>query len=383
MKKKLLFVIPAFQTGGTISSLNNIYRSYKDRCEISVFAITTQGNASVEFNGRIIKEDSLLSYYFGNFDERRGLDCIPAFLMKICRRMGYKYGWNLEQLLLNRAARNLTNNYGFDTVIGFQEGIANTLASLVQCNCKIAWIHCNYRYYPGAGKEENIYSRFNQIVCVSDFTASEFCDIYPSLSAKTIPINNLFDVSRVETLAEEDIDDKRFSNDRFTIVSIGRIASVKRFERIPEIAHKLVSLGANFRWYILGDGEEGIKKEIRDGIERYGLEDFIIPLGNKKNPYPYLAKADLYVCLSESEACPMVFIEAKTLGVPIITTDFGSAREFVKDGKDGYVVPLDSLPETLCEYLSDVTTQERFKTEVALYESPNKTIERKLDNILL
>ena len=53
-----------------------------------------------------------------------------------------------------------------------------------------------------------------------------------------------------------------------------------------------------------------------------------------------MAKADLYVSTSLSESFPLVINEAKALGIPIVSNNFGSAAESIEDGVDGFVLPV-------------------------------------------
>lgn len=94
-------------------------------------------------------------------------------------------------------------------------------------------------------------------------------------------------------------------------------------------------------------------QKIKEGIERNNLSNIVFYLGHRTNPYPYFANADLYVCLSESEACPMVFNEAKCLGTPIVSTDFGSSHEFILSRKDGIIVPRERVFEAIGNYIQN------------------------------
>ena len=57
----------------------------------------------------------------------------------------------------------------------------------------------------------------------------------------------------------------------------------------------------------------------------------------KKNPFPYVAKADVFLLPSFHEAAPMVFGECWALGIPVISTETSSAREMVEENKIGIV----------------------------------------------
>lgn len=348
---RVLFIIPAFQTGGTISSLNSIFSKYKEKCDISVFAISHVGSASMVFDASVLPEDKFLSLYYGSIASHQGWQYLGAVLVKLIRRFNILLGGALDSMILKLAATRIEKKNNFDVIVGFQEGQANHLASLFHVSHKVAWIHCNYKYYSGCGKEEKVYSRFDEVICVSRFTRSEFCDVYPDLSSRVTSIYNLCDEGRVLELSRHQICDSRFQSDMISLVSIGRLVPVKRFNRIPIIASQLKARGIAFRWYILGEGKEDVLMDIVDGVEQNKLQEVVVLLGNKDNPYPYIAAADLYVCLSESEACPMTFIEASILNTPIISTDFGSAREFVCDGINGAICSIDGMADKIEEFI--------------------------------
>ena len=76
-------------------------------------------------------------------------------------------------------------------------------------------------------------------------------------------------------------------------------------------------------------------------------------MGAKTNPYPYFKAADLLVSTSESEACPMIFNEAKILGTPIVSANFGSSYEFIKQNIDGYVTPIEEMHIVIEKLIKD------------------------------
>ncbi len=48
-------------------------------------------------------------------------------------------------------------------------------------------------------------------------------------------------------------------------------------------------------------------------------------------------KADLFLCTSVEDSAPMMLEEALLCGVPCVSFDVGTARQFITDGKNGYV----------------------------------------------
>lgn len=349
MKKRLLFIIPGLATGGTNSSLDSFYLKLKEQYDISVFAISHQPcNHHYSFAASLLAEDILLSLIYSNYAAQRGWRKLMVFPIKIIlllfRFVGKEYGL----IRAKRVVQKLAQDKYFDIVVGFEEGRATKMAAMFRTPVKIAWIHCNYaKLAPQEMSEESLYASFTKIVCVSQYTASTFSHLYPKMSSRTVAVPNLIDVNRILQMGALSIDDSRFVHNGWTLLSVGRFNTVKRFREIPAIAGVLKNHGLRFTWYVLGPRDCTNESALfKANVEKYEIGDCVKWLGGKSNPYPYFKASDLYVCLSESEACPMVFKEAQLFGLPIVSTDFPSAYEFV-DGGNGIVTTLEKLGEAV------------------------------------
>lgn len=66
-----------------------------------------------------------------------------------------------------------------------------------------------------------------------------------------------------------------------------------------------------------------------------------------------LAQADVLLLPSRVEGCPMVMLEAMSLGVvPIVSNGVGAMRWLIESGRDGVVIPLSVWPENSAHCLS-------------------------------
>lgn len=373
MKRKILFIIPNLATGGTNSSLDSFYLKLKYKYDINVFAISHQPREhDYSFDEVLLPQDVVLSLIFSNFSGQSRIGKIKAVGFKLLSLLLRKLGVELEMIQGKRVVKKLEKTTCYDCVVGFQEGFATKLCSFFTNPNKVGWIHCNYDMYLQQDKsEEDIYERFKKIVCVSQYTSSVFSTRYPTLTNRTVAIHNLLDTEKIIQLGEAKIDDDRFSTSDFVILSVGRFSTVKRFREIPAIAFCLKNRGLRFVWYIIGpsDGtKEGFIFE--SNLDHYGVQDYVKWLGGKKNPYPYFKSANLYVCLSQSEACPMVFKEARLFGLPIVTTNFPSSFEFVHEG-EGLIVPF----EQLCDAI--------IKMSHHIQEGRDSIFEKSNENIIL
>lgn len=350
--KRILFITPSKSIGGTNSSLSSIINHLNNDCKIDVLLMSTYGEGQYEFLQSAIT-CKLLDAYITDFKKLSGFVKFLAVIIKLIKKVALLFGIPIERIIYKAVARKLQKKYNFDYVVGFSEGRAMKLASEFNDVIKFTWIHCEYdRAVPLNVDELSFYSRFNKIVCVSKFTRDLFANRYPSLASNTMYIYNLLDVNRILTLANEEIDDDRFSNSLYTIISVGRIDPVKGFSNIPHIANTLLEKRIDFTWYIIGGPCNTEYQSIQKEIDKYGLAKRVILLGAKSNPYPYFKKADLYVSTSLSEACPMVFNEAKLLGLPIVSTNYGSAYEFVHD--HSMISSIDELSEII--YMSYINS---------------------------
>ncbi len=345
MKKKILFILPSLGTGGIVSSFTALFNEIYQKYDILILLSTSNRNDSISFSSHIIKDFLLLSYN-SPFRNLGFLQRILSLILLPYKRF-FLRGKKFPVLIAKNVSKRLMNKYHFDIVVGFSEGLPTFLASTFERAIKICWIHCDYkRYYEQRCKtkdEFSVYNKMNRIILVSEFTRNNFLSIYPALKSRTNCIYNLLDINHIRQLSVLPIDDNRFKTDHFTIISVGRLDPVKRFSMVPTIAKQLKCNGVSFRWYIIGpdinNESDILSKEIIDK----GVEKEVIWLGGKKNPYSYMLKSDLYVCLSSSEACPMVFNEAKVLRLPIVSSVFGSVNEFLQDGQNGFITSLDHI----------------------------------------
>lgn len=378
--KKILFVIPKLATGGTNSSLSSLYPLLKERFDISVFSISHHPiSHNYSFCEVLQRKDYLLSLIYSNYSDLNGYDKLVALLVKsiklICKRIGVDIG--LHRFI--STIRRLESENSFDYIIGYQEGNATLFASLFSNPNKIAWIHADYNeYLPSEKTEESIYTRFKTIVSVSNYTTGVFARRYPSLADRAIAVHNVLDIPRIKHLAEQPIDDSRFNTEKYTIISVGRFGKVKRFSEIPAVASELNHRGMEFVWYVLGPRYQIEEVEaFKSNLQKFCMHDKVIWLGGKSNPYPYFKAANLYVCLSETEACPMVFKEALLFGCPVVTTDFPSSYEFIHDN-DGRIAPFDKLPDAI----SDMKERYDRGYRIQPHEEDTKELVDKLCSIL-
>lgn len=146
-----------------------------------------------------------------------------------------------------------------------------------------------------------------------------------------------------------------YISDSRIILSAGHLAPVKRFTLIPEVGRTVFSRHPDWQWRICGEGPE--RAEIERKIAEYGLSKNIILAGSVSDMETEYRAAAMYVMTSGMEGLPMVLLEAKSYGLPLVSFDIMTGPgEVIRDGVNGYLVPSGdtaALAEKICRLIEN------------------------------
>lgn len=127
-------------------------------------------------------------------------------------------------------------------------------------------------------------------------------------------------------------------------VAVGRISPEKNHARLVTAFAKVHRDNPDTRLVIIGDGplREAAQERARD----LGVADAVVFAGLQINPWALMKECDIFVLSSDYEGQPMVILEALVLGLPVVTTSFGSVASALPEGS-GLVV--DRTEEALAQ----------------------------------
>ena len=218
----------------------------------------------------------------------------------------------------------------------------NIVLNKVRAKKKIAWIHTDYStIHVNAEKELPVWSGYDHIVSISPDCTKSFLKVFPSLEPKIIEIENILSAGFIRQQAGLFDVSKEMPPTGLRLLSVGRYCHAKNYDNVPEMMKLLVESGhKDLRWYIIGFGndEDLIRRRIADA----GMEKYVILLGKKENPYPYIKACDIYVQPSRYEGKSVTVREAQVLCKPVIVTNYSTAKSQIQNGIDGIIVPLDN-----------------------------------------
>jgi glycosyltransferase involved in cell wall biosynthesis len=146
----------------------------------------------------------------------------------------------------------------------------------------------------------------------------------------------LFDPENVVT-------DKRLEEyDGLKILTVSNIQPAKGFEYFIEMASDLTQKYENLHCFIGGavySNQEKYYKSLKKLATSKGLVNLLF-LGKLDDVASALKAADIYVFTSLAEASPIAVWEAMSMGKAIVANDVGSVRQYIEDGKSGFIVPI-------------------------------------------
>lgn len=322
--KRILFLLEDLRFGGVEMSLINLVNALSD-CEITIL---TWGK-KFDLLSKIKNKDvniKRVSYFFTNL-----IYLILKTFIKDKKAEMYK-NWIIK--LIIRSHISLKH---YDIIINYHyKNNASLLRTVKKLGNYIAWYHSS-NYYDYHFQDKFI-DKYKKIIVVNDKCADVICAQKPDIKDKLFVIENLSPYKEIKSKSEmgEDLFDKKY----FNIVTCARLHEEKGIDTAIEACKILKDKISEFKWYVVGDAAEDskdYKKYIKNTIKNYSLDNELILLGGKQNPYPYFAQCDLYVQPSREESFGITIAEAQICGATVISTETVGAQLLIKDGETGII----------------------------------------------
>lgn len=322
--KKILFAAYSLGIGGIETSLVTLLNSLSEKYEITLVLEKKEGI----FLNKISPKINIIKYQPSNTKIvliRKAINMIKQLKFKL----KYKYKFDFAAAY---ATYSLSN--------GFVARTASKNSAL--------WIHNDYMSLNNNSQEktkkyyqELKIEQYKNVIFVSNKSKNEYLKMFPN-TTNAVFCNNLIDGENILNKAKDEIlkeDLIKINKKNETIfLNVGRHdEKQKRLTKMINVAKRLKDDNFKFKILFVGDGQDTEKyKKI---VKEKNLEDVIIFLGKKQNPYPYYKISDCVFLTSDYEGFPVVFLESMILKKPIITTDVSDYEEI--EGKFGIVTTKD------------------------------------------
>lgn len=203
----------------------------------------------------------------------------------------------------------------------------------------------------------SLYPYFDKLVSVSEATKKLNQSNFGGLKLKNrhIASRNTINIEKINQLVDDDSDlfEKNgtpvlptltehgmeaieFSQDDFKIVSVGRLSPEKGFDLLIKAVAELAPKYPQLKLYILGDGP--LKGTLKSLVEQLGIQNHVYFLGQRRNPFFIVKRADVFALTSHYEGQSMVILEALTVGTHVLASDITANRYVLEDEKYGMLV---------------------------------------------
>lgn len=395
MKKRIFIEAHYLEIGGAEISLIGLLSAIDySRYEVDLFLYSHQGelmklippqvNLLPEIPEYTQIENPLRMALFSRY-WRQGLARLKAKWKM--RGLAKKYGINDSASIYHVLDKELMptlpdlNHLGtYDLAINFI-ALMGHIPSKVSAKKTITWIHTDPRAVNVIPEiEHDAWANYEHIASISPAVTESFVSLFQDLAPKIIEIENILSPHFVRSRAEEF--DVELEGD-VKLLSIGRFCEAKNYDNVPDIVRRMVEGGLkNLKWYIIGYG--GDEALIRKKIAEAGMEEHVILLGKKDNPYPYIKACDIYVQPSRYEGKSVTVREAQMLCKPVAVTNYPTASSQVRDGIDGVIVPLDNegCAQALAEFISNKSLQQKIISNLKTLDFGNETEVEKIYNLI-
>ncbi|MGJ7045214.1 glycosyltransferase family 4 protein [Thermoanaerobacterium thermosulfurigenes] len=151
-----------------------------------------------------------------------------------------------------------------------------------------------------------------------------------------------------------------FDEKDIVILTVAELNANKNHKQILDSLIKLKSLG-NVYYLIVGTGE--YECYLKKYVEENGLSGKVKLLGFRYNIPDLLNISDIFALTSMREGLPRCIMEAMAAGKPVVATDVRGNRDLVRDGVNGYLVPLDDVNATV-DVLQDLIESEDLRKKM-------------------
>ena len=294
-----------------------------------------------------------------------GVVCLKMILAKCLYKIGKNSRYDTVQNLWSAWKQFVPmQSKKYDLAISYVDGFSNYyVMDKVIATRKILWVHNEYEKLSYNSEYDRAYfNKADRLVTISERCVESLKKVFPECSSKIRMLYNISSTKMIWQLAEKEYPDE-YREKKNILVSIGRLNNQKGFDLAIQAAKIIEEKGIEFTWFIIGEGED--EPMLQEQIKNAKLNDRVKLIGIRKNPYPYIRYANVFVQPSRYEGKSIVLDEAKILCKPIVVTNYTTVVDSISNGVNGLIVQLDSndIANGILELL-DSDTQTKLTTSL-------------------
>lgn len=368
MKKNILVATPSLGSGGVEVSLIRFIKELSNdkNLSITLLLLKKEGIYLKDIPSGIkileVKYDKEIYSYNNKKEDISKFNFIDKIKFTIYRlKLRYYLKKNNWENYYKEILKHTTNVIGdYDLAIdwhGYGHFITAVVADKINAKKKASWIHDEKNDW--LDKIDFWINKYNKFFCVSKSCIDTALKYHSVLKNKIEVFYNLIDYENIREKALQNIENS-YNKNKLNIITVGRLEWQKGYEISIDTAIKLSENKIDFCWYVIGTGSQ--EQELKKMVRMNKLDNRFKFLGVKKNPFPYIRNADLYVQTTRHEGYGLAIAEAKVLGTIPIATDLNCIKEQITDGENGFLCKLDA--EEFADKIIEVSKNKKLMDDI-------------------
>lgn len=242
-------------------------------------------------------------------------------------------------------------------------GIFSLLPSILS-SCKlIIWEHANY--YQNQGSRYIQYVRKLELIVAHAYvvlTERDLGNFQTHFRVRT-KLRYIYNIAPLYS-------DYQYDQESKNILSAGHIHLIKNYIVIPDVAKIVFSKHPDWCWKIYGTPSGEYYKQVLAKVKEYGLENHVLFCGRSNDMQHEYQSSAIYVMTSLHEGLPMVLLEAKSNGLPLVSFDIETGPdEIIRDGVNGFLIPpydTEIMAERICQLIENNDLRKQFSDNARL-----------------
>lgn len=354
-KENVLIFTGALLRNGITTALKGILHNIDSSQRNYILTFT---KSAVERNKNTIKE--LGDYDYISVQGQKNLLIRESICSFLYFRLNMSNHFVEKQIknIYQREAKRVYGNIQFDYLLhytGYERKFMNLFRFMN--GYKMIYVHSNLIKESKTRKNihlpslKSTYQSFDKIVIIRESMKQELLvENMKGIESKICLAHNLnnynliIENSKKELVFDEDTD-SNVDIDKLTeilnggenkFINIARFSVEKGLDNLVSAFEKYYLKNHSDYLIIIG-GHGNTYENIINQVENSVAKENIVIIQSMSNPFPILAKSNVFVLSSHYEGLPMVIMEALILNKPVISTAITGPKEFLEQGY-GYLV---------------------------------------------
>lgn len=343
--KRILFYTPFITIGGGVQKVTADYvnllteRGY----EVDLIVDFNMGEEveiyklpkNIQFQYIKSEKVSNLIYFFRTLGKKNKI--FNSFLYSLMIFFDFYY--------YHTKVKKIVNDGKYDWTVSFYQFLPAYLTN-IKSSKHIIWLHGSIEHFFGGIKNifkksyEEKLNKYDYIVTIADEMREQLENFYPNLPKNKIKrIYNPFNFEEIYKKIDDvnflNDEEKELINDDF-ICTVGRLDEGQKDFMTLINAYEFLYKNNKIKekLYIIGDGPS--KNDLINVVKQKNLEQNILFLGKKLNPYIWMRKAKIFILSSKFEGFGLVLVEAMACETFVISSSCKTGpKEILCSGECG------------------------------------------------